>query len=334
MAILEGIVVGLSVHLGAKLIDKAWDAIKSGKSPIVDQNGNLALTASQAGTTLINREFTVSKQTQAYELITGKIYRPASISNFLTGYEIPLVLIIEETRREVLLFKTDLYLDYEIRLSHGIYSFFLLLMDSNSVDFYDAEIYAIGFPSTIDLSNTGQIYIRSHEDIWNWIDDSPQEITAGGPYILDFILVDTIEIPNFPQSFSGLLPNYSNLNSSNTITVNQIYNLTGSWELQDWYQFGSGVGNIYLVHAGSALYGVMVVHDLLDDGTELIVEETVAGTVQGKTFLLAGTGVRIHRGLSQQYFLDNWQGVIESSNLVRGYSRDEAGTEGEFTMRR
>ena len=68
-------------------------------------------------------------------------------------------------------------------------------------------IYAIGFPCAegIDLSDIDTITAEDHEDIWDILDDSPVKIIRGGPFYLDIIMIDTEEIPEFPQFFSEIV---------------------------------------------------------------------------------------------------------------------------------
>lgn len=328
MGIVEPIVIGLGIHIGKKAIDGVWKRIQGGEAPIADQSGNLGFTASHAGRTLVSKEFTVPKY-QANELVVGNLYLPDTIMDFMFGNEIPLILIVEETQRQALLFTADLEAGYEVYLPHGIYSFYVFLMDPDSDDFMDAEIYAIGFPSTIDLSDTAGINLADHEDVWNIVSDFPIEITSGGPYALDFILIDTDRVPEFPKFFFELLG--SGLEAE---IARQPYDLTGSWELEEEYEFGSTMADMYLVQTGNELYGLMIIQDIMGDGTELVIEETIFGMVEGTSLSLSGTGVRVIKGQSDYYELDRWAGIIENSNTIRGYSEDMAGTTGVFLMKR
>ncbi len=321
MAIIEGVAVGLGVHLGKLLIDKVWTAIQDGKALVANQDGNLGLTTSHGGRTLVGTEFTTPKS-QVYELVVGSLYIPSTITDWLAGDEIPLVLIIEETRQEVIIFTTDLNAGYEIALPHGIYSFYVFLMESDADDFYDAEIYAVGLPSKVDLSNVEKFDLKDHDDIWDIVSDFPVKIHQGGPYALDIIFIDTDKVPEFPKSFSEILGDESEAD------------LTGTWELNEKYEFGDTTAFVYLVHVGDKLHGLMVIQDEMDDGTGLVIQETVYGKVEGENVFLSGTGVRVIEGESGEYNLDHWEGVVETINTISGNSEDMAGITGSFVMRR
>lgn len=204
MTPIEALAVGVGVHLGKKTIDWIWNAIQDGKAPVANQSGNLGFTGSDVGRTLVSKEFTVTRH-QVNELVFGNLYLPDTIIDFIVGDVVPLILIVEETQQQTFLFTADLEEGYEVYLPHGIYSFFVFLVDLDSEDFLDAEIYAIGFRGTVDLSNITRIDIDDHEDIWDVVSELPVEITSGGPYILDFILIDTDRVWEFPNTFSELV---------------------------------------------------------------------------------------------------------------------------------
>lgn len=201
-------IVGASLisYLGKKAIDEFWSGRRSGKHPVVSQSGNVGYASLNAGRTSIEKKFTVS-QFQEHETLFGNLYMPDTIEDLLVGGEIALVLVVEERYQEVLLFEADMDMGYQIDLPYGIYSIFVFIVDTDVDDLFDAMIYAIGFPCAehLDLSGIDTITAEDHEDIWNLVDDSPIKITRGGPFYLDFILVDTLEVPEFPQFFSEFL---------------------------------------------------------------------------------------------------------------------------------
>lgn len=324
MGIIEPILVGLAVHLGKKGIDWIWNAIQSGGAPVADQSGNAGFAAVQAGRTVVGPEFTVPGA-QPHEQVVGELYYASSLSELLVGDEVVLMLFVEETQGLALLFAADLEAGYEVYLPHGLYSAYVLLMDADSDDFLDAEIYAIGFPSVVDLSGIEQFQLDAPDDVWDVVSDLPCEITWGGPYRLDFILVDTDEFPEFPMFFSELLADEA---------VPGGYDLTGFWRLQEEYEFGITQADTYLVQVRDQLLGHMIIQDRMDDGTELVIEQTIAGEIQGPNVALAGTDVRALRGRLGEYYLDQWEGVVEHENRIVGYSEDLAGTAGMFVMDR
>lgn len=325
---IESIMAALAIHLGTKVIDHFWNSNKSEGFFAINSAGNMEQLSWDEGRPSVSKEFTTNPY-QASELVVGDIYIPDSITDLLSGNEIPLVLIVEETQQQVFLLEADINEGYEISLPHGIYSFYIFLMDSNADDFFDAEIFAIGFPSTIDLSKVEDFSLEDHDDIWNIIHTSPLEITYGGPYFLDFILIDTDMIPGFTRYFSDFLEDEENIK-----ITNQIYNLTGSWKLEEIYDFGSTTSVAYLVQAGNKVIGQIMIFDIMDDGTEQVIQESVSGSVQGNNFFLYGTDIKIIKGKSGDYFIDEWEGVILNNNEIAGSSEDKAGTTGEFIMLR
>ena len=136
-------------------------------------------------------------------------------------------------------------------------------------------------------------------------------------------------IPGFTTYFSDFLEDEENIK-----ITNQIYNLTGSWKLEEIYDFGSTTSVAYLVQAGNKVIGQIMIFDIMDDGTEQVIQESVSGSVQGKNFFLYGTDIKIIKGKSGDYFIDEWEGVILNNNEIAGSSEDKAGTTGEFIMLR
>lgn len=206
MGIVEPIAIGLGLHLGKKVVDWLWNGVQNDQVPVASPSGNLGFAAPYGGRTQIGQEFTVPHH-QVSELVVGTFYIPDSLEGVLRGDEVTLVLIVEQATQQVLFFAADLEAGYEVHLPHGIYSFFVFLMDSTANDFWDAEIYATGFPCTENLSGFGTIFTDDPDDIWNIVDDCPLAILSGGPYALDFILIDNESVPELPMFFSEILDN-------------------------------------------------------------------------------------------------------------------------------
>ncbi len=323
---IEAIAIALLTHLGKKVIDNFWDARKSGSAPIVDDGGHLGFTAaSQNGRTLVNKSFSVPLR-QASELVYGDLYLPQSIQDILVGDETAIVLVIEEAQSQVLLFTADVDNGYAINLPHGNYYFYTFIVDSDADDLLNAMIYAVGFPSGIDLSTIDRFTLDDHDDIWDYVNDVPYEIGPGGPYYLDFILIDTDEVPDFPVYFSELWEGDE--------SEEDYYDLSGQWKLKDKYGTSRMTGDAHLTQTGNQLSGYIVISDVSEDGNELVVQEQVTGIVDGAQVTITGASVRILRGRSKTYYLDQWSGVIEDDDKITGQSVDAAGSAGRFVMRR
>jgi hypothetical protein len=325
---LEAIAVGLITHVGVKAIDRFWQSTQAGNRPVVDGSGHFGTTSLDAGRTLVARDFTVQRGT-AHELIVGNLYLPASVREILAGDEIVLVLVIEETQQGTYLFAADVA-GYAIELPHGIYSFYIFLVDADADDLFDALIHAVGFPTGIDLSDSEGFELKSHDDIWTLVDNSPITVLPGGPYSLDFILIDTLEVPEFPMFFAELFEDDEEADDQEAFPL---FDLTGTWKLEDRYEFGTAISEAYLAQQGNKVSGLIIVNSTTDQGEKYIVQEAVSGTVQGTSVSLAGTSMRVLVGKGS-YFLDSWSGTIQNKSLVQGMSMDEQGIAGQFTMRR
>jgi len=325
--LLETIATALIAHIGKKVVDSFWKRLQTGNTPVIDRTGHIENSTLREGRTFVQKAFTVSEY-QDYELILGEFYMTPISEALLMELAVPLVLVIEETTQQVVLFEADLEGGYEIELAPGIYSFYVLLVERDNPDLGNAEIYALGLPSKMDLSSSEELP-EDDAALWDFVEDSPREIIPGGPYILDFVLIDSDEILEFPKYLSELFEDTTkpDLNHSQ-------YDLTGTWKLEEEYEFGSTTADVYLAQAGSRLSGVIIIRDFMDDGTEMIIQETIAGTVEGTRVTLHGTNVRILKGGYSEYELDEWEGVIKTSNQILGVSQDVAGTTGEFRMER
>lgn len=198
----EPVGIALLIHLGKKAIDRFWQSAQAGNQAIVDSSGHLGTTYVDRGRVQVARDFTV-RHGEQYELIVGNLYVPFSVSEIMTGAEIVLVLVVEERQQNVLLFAADIE-GYAIYLPHGLYSFYVFLMDADEDDLFDALIHAVGLPSGLDLSDVDTIDLEDHDDVWELVDTAPTPVLPGGPYYLDFILIDTLEVPEFPMFFSEL----------------------------------------------------------------------------------------------------------------------------------
>jgi hypothetical protein len=323
MGVIEPIAIGLGIHLGKKVIDWVWQSIQAGSTPVANQKGAVGFTTSYHGRTSVGKDFTINGF-QANELVIGKLFLPDTIRATTRGNEIALIMITEETTLEAFLFAADTNAGYEIYLPHGLYSFYVFLMDSTCPDFLSAEIYAIGFPSALDLSQFSDIEMESHDDIWDLVSDFPIMITQGGPYNLDLILINTDLVPELPKSFNELLGEAGTA----------YYDLTGAWKLTEEYEFGSTQGDLYLLQSGNQLSGLVRIEDQMDDGTKLLLEQTISGQVQGDAVYLAGTSVRALKGWIHDYELDCWDGVLNDRDTIVGVSEDLAGTSGAFILER
>ena len=326
--ILEGLAVSLGTVAIKGICKILWDKIKGGDQPVVNSYGNLDMVTSQAGRTLIRKDFTVPGY-QDYGVVIGGLYLPASIHQSMDGSEVPLMLVVEETTQQILLFEADLDEEYELYLPEGIYSFYVFLVDGDADELLDAEIYAIGLPCTLDLSAIQELILEDPEDISNYIDDSPLEIIGGESGRIDFLLLDRKEYPEFPSDFAELFGEEEELKG--IITP---YDLSGHWLLEEEYEFGRTVADVHLVQFGSDLTGLVLIHDVMDDGTELIIQEFVTGEILGTRVSLEGNQVRVLKGKSSGYELDEWLGEIENNDRISGYSEDAVGTPGKFTMER
>jgi hypothetical protein len=195
----DAVASALLIHLGKKGVDWLWSELNRG--PVISQNTGPGYAASGVGRTRINRNFTPSRQTY-YENLFGNFYIPYTIGNILCGSEVFIVLLFDQMEQQVLLFEADIG-GYDIELPYGNYYSYVFLMDGEDPNFFDAEIYAVGFPCArhIDLSHVENFETRN---IWGLVDSGSIRINRGGPFVLDFIMIDTYQEQHLPQYFSEI----------------------------------------------------------------------------------------------------------------------------------
>lgn len=195
--------IPVSVYAAQKIINIIVERITKGENPIVDQSFNVGITNQNGGRTAVDKGFTV-KQNVPDELIVGNFYFPYTVNNLLSGQELILVVVVDEGSQQVFFFPAD-YEGYELFLPHSAYSFLVLLVDVDGVnDPLYGDILAFGLPSAVDLSGIEDLLLEDYDDIWKLLIGDPLKVGYGGPFYLDFVLLDTFEHPEFPGSLLEL----------------------------------------------------------------------------------------------------------------------------------
>ena len=112
------------------------------------------------------------------------------------------------------------------------------------------------------------------------------------------------------------------------------YNLSGKWKLQEDYEFGHTTGDIRMEQQGNHLSGIMTIHDMMDDGEEIILQENFSGMIRETTVFLYGESISAIGNSAADYELDQWIGLIKNNDTIEGNSIDIDETAGKFVMKR
>ena len=207
----EVIAGSLLIHLGKKAVDSLWGSNRSGEQIIINNSGIIGQTYYDGeGRTQVSQDVTLLAR-QPFGKFIGDIYLPDTLEDWMIEQGILLVLILDETSGQVYFFEADLEYGYEIDLPYGTYSCFLFLMDSYEDEFYEAEIFAIGFfcREDIDLTQFGSIELYNESDIWEVVDESPVIVNSSGPFYESFILINTDVEESLPKTFAELIARYN-----------------------------------------------------------------------------------------------------------------------------
>lgn len=111
-------------------------------------------------------------------------------------------------------------------------------------------------------------------------------------------------------------------------------NLNGKWMLEEIYDFGRTTGEAHFFQKDNNISGFITIHDIMDDGENLILQQDIIGTARARTIFLYGTHIQAIKGRADDYELDQWIGIIKSKDLIEGVSEDIDGTTGKFTLKR
>jgi hypothetical protein len=315
----------LVIYLGQEIIRRGLDRMWSNKTPnqqdkfVLDPSGQLHIADSRNGRTFIPQSSFRTQQRRT-ETVFGDFYIPLSVNNLLDGDEITLMMIIDEINQQPLIFEADLNQGYQVELPHSDYSFLAFLLDPDADSLYDALVYAVGLPSIADLTQIEEFYTDQHDDIFSFVTMDPLGVYGGGPYYLDFIMIDTDYVPEFPPFFGQFFETDASI--------------AGTWRIDDVHEFGTAIIELHLQQEGNMVAGYALVHEFMNDGTQMLVREEVVGQIEDGYLSLAATDYQILQGQAIGWVLDNWYGAIESDNVIRGYSEDDAGVQGNFLMQR
>jgi hypothetical protein len=143
------------------------------------------------------------------------------------------------------------------------------------------------------------------------------------------IIIDNLSNAEMTEYNSQLLPK-----RSEKILISK--NLSGKWMLTEKYEDGITTADVNIIQEGSELKGYMIISDKPDDEEEFIINESITGFIDNNKISLSGTGIRVIKGELEknEYNLDQWRGEIVDINTIEGFSIDEDGTHGKFSMKR
>lgn len=113
-------------------------------------------------------------------------------------------------------------------------------------------------------------------------------------------------------------------------------NLTGEWLYNEEFDDGISTGVVNIVHEkDDTISGYITLLESVTDETPLHVKETVSGLVLQRKVILQAKDYEILSGAKEtEYFLDSWEGIINSEGDIVGNSIDLNGSCGVFIMKK
>jgi hypothetical protein len=320
----------LAIRIGEKIIDKRlFSESKRDTRQVIGEGGSVGYATIREGRTIIGSNITAPSQTRC-ESVTCNIFSQFTAEEMISANAIPMAVIVEEITQEPWLFEIDPTSGFQICLPQGIYSFYVFLLDGYSYSFWDAEILGVAWPSKRQLPGNGEFNFDPPEAVYNLLYDSPIPIKGHGNVTLDMILVNSSALTNFPRSFAELMGVPSSFDQS------YAFDLAGEWRIEETSEFGSSTGQMLLIQSGDSLKGSVNSEHYYDDGSQILVQQAIAGAINGSTVWIWGTKIRSITSTSDDtdYRLDEWNGFIENDETIVGDVKDELGPLGQFYMRR
>jgi hypothetical protein len=208
---LEGFAVGKCISLLSqienKALDQFWKDTSAGKYPIIDLEGNLDYSFSdQDGLLFVKNDFTGSNYEEC-EFVFGNLFLPDTVQELLSGDKVLLLMVYRKKTRDLLLSELEADTRYMLDLPHGLYSFFALVLDAGTRHLLDSKIYAVGLPCKENLNSPDleRFFLEHPADIREFVDPTPVDIKRGGPFYINFIMIDVEKVPDCTTLFSEFL---------------------------------------------------------------------------------------------------------------------------------
>ncbi|AKB52159.1 hypothetical protein MSBRW_2906 [Methanosarcina barkeri str. Wiesmoor] len=161
---------------------------------------------SEDGILFIRNDFAATKYEQ-FELVFGDLFLPDTVQEILFKDKVLLLMVYRKNMQDFLLSELRTDVKFMLDLPRGEYSFFVFLLDAGAESLLSSTVYAIGFPSRMNLNSPEleTFYLKHPVDIWEFVDPSPVDIKRGGPFYINMIMVNIEQIPGCSLLFSELL---------------------------------------------------------------------------------------------------------------------------------
>lgn len=111
--------------------------------------------------------------------------------------------------------------------------------------------------------------------------------------------------------------------------------VTGTWIYKEDFEGGSDMGSAYLMQDGTKITGKIEYTELIDDEVPFHIQQSIEGLILNNKVVFKGTSYKVLNGEEGlEYSLDSWEGQLNSEGRIIGYSIDQSGICGIFTLDR
>jgi hypothetical protein len=307
-----GGLVSVGVHIAKSVWDRWWSEPDVRQSSFaVDSRGESHLSGAAAPPLR-------PESPEPPIVVTGSFQIDEWLIQNLTGDELAVLAVIDAdptADEAAYVFALDLGGTFEIPLWPGTYSIYAFIVDREAPSLAEAVIWGCGFPNP------------DPDD-----DPNPLQFAGQGSYEVDVFLWDANEFSDTPLVFGQIIG--ADANEYASAAEDGVIDMSGEWLLNGRYEAEIMSGRMFLEQDGVDIDGYVLLSDESDDGSWIIVEQEVSGTIIGDDVELAGTSARVKKGRSKTYYLDTWQGSLEAFDRVSGTCFDEAGSIGTFVLAR
>lgn len=111
--------------------------------------------------------------------------------------------------------------------------------------------------------------------------------------------------------------------------------LSGKWSFKEEFDYGHTKGSVTFIQNGDKLFGTAILTEFQDGDSPFEVKQEIEGIVMENNVVFKGIQFElVSPEIDCDYYLDSWEGKINSAGDIIGSSIDQSGACGVFIMKR